>query len=179
MGIGIFLTPASLREFVMHEPLHPGFHSGWRFRAEAQGQVPDPKGRPSLGRGHWPAGLRVLGRQPASSALKATHSRGPFALHSMIGVKRRASPIKRWLWLGALRALPVAHRVSGDGSRSATAVTPILSTSKWVGSGLALRELERPARFGSSVLLALNDTRIAGQESVSLKHRAQIRLVMG
>ena len=38
---------------------------------------------------------------------------------------------------------------------------------------LALGELERPAGLGLAVLLALDDARIAGQETAALKDTAQ------
>src|SRR3954454_24503158 len=44
---------------------------------------------------------------------------------------------------------------------------------------LALRELERLARFRTAVLLALHDTGVAGQEAALLGDAAQIRLEVG
>src|SRR4051812_30540424 len=44
---------------------------------------------------------------------------------------------------------------------------------------LALRELERLARFRTPVLLALHDTGVAGQEAALLQYAAQIRLEVG
>src|ERR1700744_2531077 len=44
---------------------------------------------------------------------------------------------------------------------------------------LALRELERPARLGAAVLLALDHTRVAGQEAALLEDAAQVRLEIG
>src|SRR3954467_13611088 len=44
---------------------------------------------------------------------------------------------------------------------------------------LALRELERLARLGAAVLLALHGTGVAGQEAALLQHAAQIRLEVG
>ena len=41
---------------------------------------------------------------------------------------------------------------------------------------LALRELERLARLGAAVLLALHSTGVAGQEAALLQHAAQIGL---
>src|SRR4029434_5442425 len=41
---------------------------------------------------------------------------------------------------------------------------------------LALRELERLARFRPAVLLALHGAGVAGQEATLLQHAAQIRL---
>src|ERR1700759_4561706 len=44
---------------------------------------------------------------------------------------------------------------------------------------LALRELERPARLGAAVLLALDHARVAGQEAALLENAAQVRLEIG
>src|ERR1700712_3178406 len=44
---------------------------------------------------------------------------------------------------------------------------------------LALRELERLARLGAAVLLALDDAGVAGQEAALLEDAAQIRLEIG
>ena len=44
---------------------------------------------------------------------------------------------------------------------------------------LALRELERLARLGAAVLLALDGTTVAGQEAALLQHAAQIRFEIG
>src|SRR6202790_2581771 len=44
---------------------------------------------------------------------------------------------------------------------------------------LALRELERLARLGAAVLLALDGTAVAGQETTLLQHAAQIRFEIG
>src|SRR5260221_14743425 len=44
---------------------------------------------------------------------------------------------------------------------------------------LALRELERLARLGAAVLLALHGTGVAGQEAALLQNAAQIRLEAG
>src|SRR5882672_12123682 len=44
---------------------------------------------------------------------------------------------------------------------------------------LALRELERLARLGAAVLLALHGTGVAGQEAALLQHAAQVRLEVG
>src|SRR5689334_20562030 len=44
---------------------------------------------------------------------------------------------------------------------------------------LALRELERPAGLGATVLLALDDARVAGQEATLLQDAAQLRFEVG
>src|SRR5258708_34146828 len=44
---------------------------------------------------------------------------------------------------------------------------------------LALRELDRPARLGAAVLLALDPARVAGQEAALLQDTAQLRLEIG
>jgi hypothetical protein len=44
-------------------------------------------------------------------------------------------------------------------------------------SRLALRELEAAAGFGAAVFFALDDTRIAGEETAALEHRTQVRLI--
>src|SRR5262245_55332847 len=43
-------------------------------------------------------------------------------------------------------------------------------------SGLTLRELERPASLGATVLLALDHAAVAGEEAAALEHGAQLRL---
>src|SRR3954469_25392367 len=52
-------------------------------------------------------------------------------------------------------------------------------TLQIVAKRLALRELERLARLGAAVLLALHGTGVAGQEAALLQHAAQIRLEAG
>src|SRR6516162_6139778 len=44
---------------------------------------------------------------------------------------------------------------------------------------LTLGELERPARLGLAVLLALDDAGIAGEKAALLEHAAQLRLEIG
>src|SRR5206468_2123433 len=44
---------------------------------------------------------------------------------------------------------------------------------------LALAELEASARLGATVFLALDDARVAGQETLTLDRDAQCRLVAG
>src|ERR1700753_1550534 len=44
---------------------------------------------------------------------------------------------------------------------------------------LALRELERTAGLGATVLLALDHARVAGEETTLLQHAAQIRFEIG
>src|SRR5665213_2843709 len=44
---------------------------------------------------------------------------------------------------------------------------------------LALRELERLARLGATVLLALDHARVAGEETALFQNAAQIRLEIG
>src|SRR5579883_3606918 len=46
-----------------------------------------------------------------------------------------------------------------------------------IRSCLTFGELEAAARLGLAVLLALDHTRVAGQEAAAFEHRAQVRLV--
>src|SRR5262245_44819274 len=43
----------------------------------------------------------------------------------------------------------------------------------------ALGELERPARLGAAVLLALDHARVASEEAAALQHAAQVGLELG
>src|SRR5688500_2573714 len=59
------------------------------------------------------------------------------------------------------------------------ALTDRPSSAMVVKPRLALRELEAAAGLGLAVLLALDDSRVAGQEALALHRRAELRLVAG
>src|ERR1700736_5871473 len=55
-------------------------------------------------------------------------------------------------------------------------VSSLLDSQLIVSVRLPLRELERLARLGAAVLLALDDARVAGEKAALFQNAAQIRL---
>src|ERR1700732_2189534 len=87
-------------------------------------------------------------------------------LNRHLGVRRRAH--RSWP-----NGLLLRRRLNSSCRRS---IRP--DDFKSLGDGLALRELEAPAGFLLAVFLALDDARVAGQETFFLENGAQIRLVI-
>jgi hypothetical protein len=116
----------------------------------------------------WPDGLRCgFANLPFAQRIPARSQQSP---EHMAAVSASFDELRRRHCLGLDPPLELFVRTSiGFDTRT---------DFKSPGDSLALRELEAPAGFLLAVFLALDDARIAGQETFFLENGAQIRLVI-